>query len=188
MDSPMATEFLGTPLVAHGSGNELAKFHVEAIQDWSRLSMLEWRITWAPRQPCSGFSKGRRQKSVSFRRHRWPAILHKGRHRTRYAAKWEIKRERELIKAANQLRTLRVTPRGGMSIRPRRDPRSDHRCARRLQNLGEAPGRMIPQPLGTAYRVLTYFRFTPSSDAMIGELSFMRNLVIWPQVSRFASV
>ena len=31
---------------------------------------------------------------------------------------WEIRREREFIKAANQLKTLRVTPRGGMSIDP----------------------------------------------------------------------
>lgn len=31
---------------------------------------------------------------------------------------WEILREREFIRAANQLKTLRVTPRGGMSIDP----------------------------------------------------------------------
>lgn len=31
---------------------------------------------------------------------------------------WEIRREREFIQAANQLKTLRVTPRGGMSIDP----------------------------------------------------------------------
>ena len=31
---------------------------------------------------------------------------------------WEIRREKEFIKAANQLKTLRVTPRGGMSIDP----------------------------------------------------------------------
>ena len=31
---------------------------------------------------------------------------------------WEILREREFIQAANQLKTLRVTPRGGMSIDP----------------------------------------------------------------------
>lgn len=31
---------------------------------------------------------------------------------------WEIRREIELIQAANRLKTLRVTPRGGMSIDP----------------------------------------------------------------------
>lgn len=31
---------------------------------------------------------------------------------------WEIQREREFIQAANRLKTLRVTPRGGMSIDP----------------------------------------------------------------------
>lgn len=31
---------------------------------------------------------------------------------------WEILREREFIQAANRLKTLRVTPRGGMSIDP----------------------------------------------------------------------
>lgn len=31
---------------------------------------------------------------------------------------WEIRREREFIQAANRLKTLRVTPRGGMSIDP----------------------------------------------------------------------
>jgi len=30
----------------------------------------------------------------------------------------EIRREKEFIQAANQLKTLRVTPRGGMSIDP----------------------------------------------------------------------
>lgn len=31
---------------------------------------------------------------------------------------WEIRRESEFVKAANQLKTLRVTERGGMSIDP----------------------------------------------------------------------
>lgn len=31
---------------------------------------------------------------------------------------WEIRREREFIQAANRLKTLHVTPRGGMSIDP----------------------------------------------------------------------
>jgi hypothetical protein len=31
---------------------------------------------------------------------------------------WEIRREKEFIQAANRLKTLRVTPRGGMSIDP----------------------------------------------------------------------
>lgn len=31
---------------------------------------------------------------------------------------WEIRREKEFIHAANQLKTLRVTERGGMSIDP----------------------------------------------------------------------
>lgn len=31
---------------------------------------------------------------------------------------WEIRRERQFIQAANRLKTLRVTPRGGMSIDP----------------------------------------------------------------------
>jgi hypothetical protein len=31
---------------------------------------------------------------------------------------WEIRREREFIQAANRLKTLRVTPMGGMSIDP----------------------------------------------------------------------
>jgi hypothetical protein len=31
---------------------------------------------------------------------------------------WEIRRERKFIKAANRLKTLRVTPRGGVSIDP----------------------------------------------------------------------
>ena len=31
---------------------------------------------------------------------------------------WEIRREREFIRAANRIKTLRVTPRGGMSIDP----------------------------------------------------------------------
>jgi len=31
---------------------------------------------------------------------------------------WEIRREKDFILAANKLKTLRVTPRGGMSIDP----------------------------------------------------------------------
>ena len=31
---------------------------------------------------------------------------------------WEIRREKEFIKAANRLKTLRVTARGGVSIDP----------------------------------------------------------------------
>lgn len=31
---------------------------------------------------------------------------------------WEIRQEREFIQAANRLKTLRVTPRGGVSIDP----------------------------------------------------------------------
>lgn len=31
---------------------------------------------------------------------------------------WEIRRERKFIQAANRLKTLRVTPKGGMSIDP----------------------------------------------------------------------
>lgn len=31
---------------------------------------------------------------------------------------WEIRREREFVQAANRLKTLRVTPRGGMFIDP----------------------------------------------------------------------
>ena len=53
---------------------------------------------------------------------------------------WEQKREREFIKAANGLKTLRVTPEGGMSIDPEELREQIVASREQLKHLVHKPG------------------------------------------------
>lgn len=77
--------------------------------------------------------------------------------------KREIAREREFIKAANSLKTLKVTPEGGMSIDPEEFREQIITAREELKHLVHKPGAP-----STPLKVTTDFEVAQESDSLVG--------------------
>lgn len=99
---------------------------------------------------------------------------------------WEQKREREFIRAANSLKTLKVTPEGGMSIDPE-ELRDQIIAAReQLQHLVHQPGKPSRQFQPVAENE-EWQKADPAAEAPV-ELQDCIEVVTWRRLHSGAAV
>ncbi|WP_057429681.1 hypothetical protein [Pseudomonas syringae group genomosp. 3] len=99
---------------------------------------------------------------------------------------WEQKREREFIQAANSLKTLRVTPEGGMSIDPEELRDQIVSAREQLKHLVYKPGAPSGQCQAVA-AVDVVREADPSADASV-ELQDCIEVVAWRRLHSGAAV
>ncbi|KPW47373.1 hypothetical protein ALO95_200048 [Pseudomonas syringae pv. antirrhini] len=99
---------------------------------------------------------------------------------------WEQKREREFIQAANSLKTLRVTPEGGMSIDPEELRDQIVSAREQLKHLVYKPGAPSGQCQAVA-AVDVVREADPSADAPV-ELRDCIEVVAWRRLPSGSAV
>lgn len=95
---------------------------------------------------------------------------------------WEQKREREFIQAANSLKTLRVTPEGGMSIDPEELREQIVASREQLKHLVHKPRA----PSGSS-RPVKHQEASPSVEFPDGALDYIE-VVAWRRLTSGAAV
>ncbi len=99
---------------------------------------------------------------------------------------WEQKREREFVRAANSLKTLKVTPEGGMSIDPE-ELRDQIIAAReQLQHLVHQPGKPS-RPFQPVAENEEWQKADPAAEAPV-ELQDYIEVVTWRRLHSGAAV
>ncbi|WP_017736678.1 hypothetical protein [Pseudomonas sp. CBZ-4] len=96
---------------------------------------------------------------------------------------WEQKREREFIVAANSLKTLSVTDRGGMSIDPEELREQIVSAREQLRHLVHSPGTR-----GEPCQAVAAVEVAQEAEPSVGELQDCIEVVAWRRLPSGAAV